>query len=175
MLRTIQRARVEANVVAGNARGFFIYDAQDNVLRGNLVIDNLIGVHLSAGSVRNEVEANDFIFNREPARYLGAEDEVWGARDGNYWSQYAGWDRDGNGIGDIPAEAADVMDRLLWRHPVLKVLLGSPAVQTVRHVAQQFPLLRAPGVVDPRPRMRPHQADWSVWRGRYFPGGRDPR
>ncbi len=82
MLRTIQRARVEDNIVAGNARGFFIYDAQDNVLRGNLIVDNLVGVHLSAGSIRNDVEGNDFILNREPVRYVGAKDEVWGAERG---------------------------------------------------------------------------------------------
>jgi nitrous oxidase accessory protein len=175
MLRTIQRARVEENVVAGNARGFFIYDAQDNILRGNLVVDNLVGVHLSAGSIRNDVEGNDFILNREPVRYVGAKDEVWGANGGNYWSQYAGWDRDGNGLGDIPAEAADVIDRLSWRYPVMKVLLASPAVEALRVVARQFPLLRAPSVVDPRPRMRPAHADWSTWRGRHFPGARGPR
>ncbi|HNO88436.1 MAG TPA: NosD domain-containing protein, partial [Rhodocyclaceae bacterium] len=45
MLRTIQDAVVENNVVAGNARGFFIYDAEFNTLRGNLVVDNLVGVH----------------------------------------------------------------------------------------------------------------------------------
>jgi nitrous oxidase accessory protein len=173
MLRTIQRASVEDNVVAGNARGVLIYDAQDNVLRGNLVVDNLVGVHLSAGSVRNEVDANDFILNREPTRYLGAADETWGAGSGNYWSQYAGWDRDGNGTGDIPSEAADVVDRMTWRHPVLKVLLASPAIQALRHVARQFPLLRAPSIVDPRPRMRPYHADWSAWRGRHFPGLRE--
>ena len=172
MLRTIQRARVEDNVVAGNARGFFIYDAQDNVLDGNLVVDNLIGVHLSAGSIRNEVEGNDFILNREPVRYVGAKDEVWGERAGNYWSQYAGWDRDGNGVGDIPAEAADVVDRLSWRYPVMKVLLASPAIEALRVVARQFPLLRAPSVVDHRPRMRPAHADWPAWRGRHFPGAR---
>ena len=175
MLRTIQRARVEDNIVAGNARGFFIYDAQDNVLEGNLVVDNLIGVHLSAGSIRNEVEGNDFILNREPVRYVGAKDEVWGERAGNYWSQYAGWDRDGNGVGDIPAEAADVVDRLSWRYPVMKVLLASPAIEALRVVARQFPLLRAPSVVDPQPRMRPAHADWPVWRGRHFPGARGPQ
>jgi nitrous oxidase accessory protein len=175
MLRTIQYARVEDNIVAGNARGFFIYDAQDNVLRGNLIIDNLVGVHMGAGSTPNEVEGNDFILNREPARYVGARDEVWGARSGNYWSHYAGWDRDGDGRGDIPSEAADVVDRLSWRHPVLKVLLGSPAIQALRFVSRQFPLLRAPSVVDPRPRMEPAHADWRAWRGRYFPGSREPR
>ncbi|HEY6898713.1 MAG TPA: nitrous oxide reductase family maturation protein NosD, partial [Rhodocyclaceae bacterium] len=44
MLRTIQDSVVEGNVVAGNQRGFFIYDAEYNVLRNNLVIDNTVGV-----------------------------------------------------------------------------------------------------------------------------------
>jgi len=172
MLRTIQRAVVEDNIVAGNTRGFFIYDAQDNTLRGNLVIDNLVGVHLWAGSTRNEVEGNDFIGNREQVRYVGARDEVWGQREGNYWSNYTGWDRDGDGVGDVRYEATDVVDRLSWRHPSVKVLLASPAMQALRVVAQQFPLLRTPGVVDPHPRMRPAVSDWASWRGRHFPGAR---
>ena len=40
MLRTIQDSLIENNVVAGNARGFFIYDAEYNTLRNNLVVDN---------------------------------------------------------------------------------------------------------------------------------------
>jgi len=172
MLRTIQRAVVEGNVVAGNARGFFIYDAQDNVLRNNLVVDNVIGVHLWAGSKDNAVEHNDFIANRDQVRYVGAKDEVWGKEHGNHWSNYAGWDRDGDGVGDQAHEAHDLVDRLAWRHPGVKVLLASPAMQALRLAAQQFPLLRAPGVVDPRPRMRPVHADWAAWRGRHFPGSR---
>ncbi len=172
MLRTIQRATVEENVVAGNARGFFIYDAQDNTLRGNLVVDNLVGVHLSAGSVRNQVERNEFIANREPVRYVGSRDEIWGAGEGNHWSSYVGWDRDGDGVGDVRYEANDVVDRLAWQYPGVKLLLASPAVQALRLVAQQFPVLRAPSVVDPLPRMRPSSAAWREWRGRYFPGSR---
>ena len=79
MLRTIQDAVVENNVVAGNARGFFIYDAEYNVLRRNLVVDNLVGVHLWAGSTRNVVERNDFIANREQVKYVASKDEAWGA------------------------------------------------------------------------------------------------
>ena len=172
MLRTIQRATVEDNIVAGNARGFFIYDAQNNVLRGNLVVDNLVGVHLWAGSKDNEVERNEFIANREPVRYVGARDEVWGASEGNHWSNYVGWDRDGDGAGDVRYEANDVVDRLSWRHPSVKLLLASPAVQALRLAAQQFPLLRAPSVIDPRPRMQPANAAWRDWRGRHFPGAR---
>ncbi|NBF18678.1 nitrous oxide reductase family maturation protein NosD, partial [Pseudomonas sp. Fl4BN2] len=117
MLRTLQDSVVENNVVADNDRGFFIYDVEYTQLRGNLIVGNQVGVHLSAGSTRNVVQGNDFIGNREQVRYVGARDEAWGARtaaeraQGNFWSDYLGWDRDGDGIGDVPYEANDVVDR----------------------------------------------------------------
>lgn len=172
MLRTIQDAVVENNVVAGNARGFFIYDAEYNALLGNLIVDNLVGAHIWAGSINNRVERNDFISNREQVRYVAARDVHWGVDEGNHWSNYLGWDRDGDGIGDVPYEANDMVDRLSWRHPMMKLLLASPAVQTLRLVARQFPLLRAPSVVDPNPRMRPFTEDWRHWLGKHYPGSR---
>ena len=170
MLRTLQDAVIENNIVAGNNRGFFIYDVEYIKLNGNLVVDNVVGVHLSAGSTRNEVEGNDFVGNREQVRYVGARDERWGAKSGNHWSNYLGWDRDGDGTGDVPYEANDMVDRLTWRHPSMKLLLASPAVQALRLVGQQFPVLRVPSVVDPKPRMQPTNQQWSEWRGKHFPG-----
>ena len=172
MLRTIQDALVENNVVAGNARGFFIYDAEYNTLRGNLVVDNIVGMHVWAGSINNQIERNDFISNREQVRYVAARDVIWGAKEGNHWSNYLGWDRNGDGTGDVAYEANDVVDRLSWRHPMMKLLLASPAVQTLRIVGQQFPLLRAPSIVDPKPRMHPDHKDWRNWLGKYFTGAR---
>ena len=168
MLRTIQDAVVENNIVAGNARGFFIYDAEYNTLRGNLVVDNQVGMHVWAGSVRNVVEKNDFIANREQVKYVASKDEKWGAENGNHWSNYVGWDRNGDGHGDVPYEANDMVDRLSWRHPMVKLLLASPAIQTLRLIAQQFPLLRAPSIVDKNPRMRPEHSDWRKWLGKHY-------
>lgn len=170
MLRTLQDSVIENNIVAGNSRGFFIYDVEYIHLNGNLVVDNTVGVHLAAGSRNNEVEGNDFIGNREQVRYVGARDEHWGRKRGNHWSNYLGWDRDGDGMGDVPYEANDMVDRLTWRHPSVKLLLASPAVQALRLVGQQFPVLRVPSVVDPRPRMQPGNQQWSEWRGKHFPG-----
>ncbi|MCA0174736.1 MAG: nitrous oxide reductase family maturation protein NosD [Proteobacteria bacterium] len=165
MLRTLQDSVVEDNVVAGSARGFFIYDVEYATLRRNLVVGNQVGVHLAAGSTRNVVQGNDFIANREQIRYLGSREEHWGGApgQGNHWSNYQGWDRDGDGVGDVPYEANDVVDRLQWQHPAMALLLGSPAVQALRLVAQQFPLLRVPTVVDEHPQMRPQHTDWSRW------------
>lgn len=168
MLRTIQDSVIEGNIVAGNERGFFIYDAEYNALRNNLIVDNTTGVHLAAGSIHNQVTGNDFISNRTQIKYVASQDVIWGKGRGNYWSNYVGWDRNGDGIGDVQYEANDLVDRLSWQHPMMKLLLASPAIQTLRLVSQQFPLLRAPSVVDPTPVMQPYQSDWSRWRGRYF-------
>jgi nitrous oxidase accessory protein len=166
MLRTLQDSAIENNVVAGNARGFFIYDVEYAKLTGNLIVDNRVGVHLAAGSTRNQVDGNDFIGNREQVRYVGAKDETWGGGQGNYWSNYLGWDRDGNGRGDVRYEANDLVDRLVWRHPAARLLLASPAVQALRLVSQQFPILRVPSVIEAGPRMVPTHKTSSDWNGR---------
>jgi nitrous oxidase accessory protein len=166
MLRTLQDSVIEDNVVAGNGRGFFIYDVEYAKVTGNLVVDNQVGVHLSAGSTRNVVDDNDFVGNREQVRYVGARDENWGGAQGNHWSNYLGWDRDGNGRGDVRYEANDVVDRLLWQHPSARLLMASPAVQALRLVSQQFPVLRVPSVVDPSPRMLPASSSRSSWNAK---------
>lgn len=163
MLRTITDSLIENNVVAGNGRGFFIYDAEFNVLKGNRVIGNRVGAHVWAGSIHNDVDGNDFIQNQEQVRYVATRDEIWGKKQGNYWSNYAGWDSTGDGVGDVPYEANDMVDRLTWKHPLVKLLLNSPAVHSLRLIARQFPLLRSPSIVDPQPRMQPSNPDWSPW------------
>lgn len=163
MLRTIQDSIIENNVVGANDRGFFIYDAEFNTLKGNLVIGNRVGIHLAAGSTGNGVDGNDFIHNQDQIRYVASHDEQWGQKQGNYWSNYVGWDRDGDGVGDVPYEASDVVDHLLWKYPLARVLLDSPSVQVLRVVSHQFPLLRSPTVVDAHPRMRPWNPHWKNW------------
>ena len=170
MLRTLQDSVIDNNVIAGNNRGFFIYDVEYVRITNNLVVDNHVGVHLSAGSTRNEVEGNDFIANHEQVRYVGARDETWGTKTGNHWSNYLGWDRDNNGIGDVRYEANDMVDRLSWRYPSIKLLMASPAVQALRLVGQQFPVLRVPSVVDPKPRIQPGNIHWGEWRDKQHRG-----
>lgn len=163
MLRTIQDSIVENNVVAGNGRGFFIYDAEYNTVRNNLVMHNRVGMHLSAGSSNNKIDGNDFIDNQEQVKFVAARDVEWGRTQGNYWSNYSGWDQNGDGIGDIAYEANDVVDRLNWQYPLVKLLLSSPSIQTLRFVARQFPILRAPSIVEKHPRMHPLNQDWRRW------------
>ncbi|WP_243038873.1 nitrous oxide reductase family maturation protein NosD [Dyella sedimenti] len=163
MLRTIQDSTVSGNVTAGNDVGLFVYDAEYVTLRDNLVVGNAVGVHLWAGSYHNEVDGNDFIGNGEQVRYVATRDVHWGTHEGNYWSNYLGWDADADGYGDVPFEANEITDRLVSRYPFVKLLDSSPALQALGLAARQFPLLRVATIIDAHPAMRPHHADWSQW------------
>ena len=82
---------------------------------------------------------------------------VWegSERGGNYWSDYVGWDRDGDGIGDKRHFPNDIASYLVSRFPAVRLVLHSPAMLLLQGLETQFPVLRPPGVMEARPLMRP--------------------
>ena len=75
---------------------------------------------------------------------------------GNSWAQYRGYDRDGDGIGDVPHRVEDAMDALVRRNPLIQAFLYTPAHLALEAGARMFPLYRqAPILVDDRPLMHP--------------------
>ncbi|MBL4645548.1 MAG: nitrous oxide reductase family maturation protein NosD, partial [Rhizobiales bacterium] len=111
----------------------FIYNAHKNKLLGNRFEGCGIGVHFTAGSERNQIIGNAFIGNRTQVKYVGSRWLDWSVDGrGNYWSDHAAFDLDGNGIADSVYRPNDIMDHILWTQPAAKLLLGSPAVQLIR-------------------------------------------
>lgn len=135
-------------------KALFIYNSLFNQIRDNLFAQSDMGIHLTAGSEDNVLSGNAFISNKEQVKYVANRTQDWSDDGvGNYWSDYLGWDMDGDGIGDVEYEPNDSVDRLLWKFPSAKLLLNSPAVETLRWVQRQFPVLKSPGVVDSHPLM----------------------
>ena len=135
-------------------KALFIYNSLFNKIRDNLFAESDMGIHLTAGSEDNVISGNAFISNKEQVKYVATRKQDWSAEGvGNFWSDYLGWDMDGDGIGDVEYEPNDSVDRLLWKFPSAKLLLNSPAVETLRWVQRQFPVLKSPGVVDSHPLM----------------------
>ncbi|HXI85860.1 MAG TPA: NosD domain-containing protein, partial [Parvularculaceae bacterium] len=157
MLNFVNNSSVEGNIVRGGTeKCLFMYNANRNFVTGNRFEGCSIGIHFTAGSANNSVWANAFIHNRTQVKYVGSTVHEW-SHDGvgNYWSDYATYDVNGDGVGDQPYRPNDAIDQIVWTQPAARLLLGSPAVQLVRWAQSAFPALLPGGVVDSAPLMRP--------------------
>lgn len=144
-----------AEVAGAEGKALFIYNSQYNEIHHNVLKNADIGIHLTAGSENNEVYANAFIRNRVQVKYVATREQEWSdAGRGNYWSDYLGWDMNADGVGDRPYEPNDAVDKLLWRYPMARVLMSSPAIETLRWVQRRFPVFRPQGVRDSHPLMQ---------------------
>ena len=152
---------IEGNLVRnGGDKCMFMYNANKNRITGNRFESCPIGIHFTAGSERNQITGNAFIGNRTQVKYVGTRWLDWSAEGrGNYWSDHAAFDIDGDGLADMPYRPNDLVDHILWTQPAARLLLGSPAVQLVRWTQSKFPALLPGGVIDTKPLMRPAPFD----------------
>lgn len=143
------------SVIGAQGKALFAYNCVFNHISGNLFAHSGIGLHLTAGSEHNKIYDNAFVGNHIQVRYGNNRPEEWSWKNrGNYWSDYMGWDLNADGIGDVPYIPNDAMDRLLWIYPNVRLLINSPAIETVRWVQRQFPVFADPKVRDSHPLMR---------------------
>jgi nitrous oxidase accessory protein len=149
-------ALIAGNVVRGGSKCVFIYNANKNSFTENWFEGCDVGVHFTAGSERNEIAGNAFVGNRTQVMYVGTRSLDWSVNGrGNYWSDNAAFDLNGDGIADEAYRPNDVIDQVIWRAPAAKLLLNSPAVQMVRWAQSRFPALHPGGVIDSAPLMTP--------------------
>jgi nitrous oxidase accessory protein len=152
LFRDLQYSEIRRNRLERNGIGMFFFSSTENVIEDNVVIDNEIGLKIWAGTRRNRVEGNLIRGNREQVFYVGSEDQIWGGSgQGNYWGDYLGWDQDGDGIGDRPHRVDSFTAGLLYRYPSAVLLLRSPALEILSHLADRLPMLRTPTIIDRSP------------------------
>lgn len=143
-------------IPGAEGKGIFAYNSEFNSFHDNAVENCPIGIHITAGSEQNQIYRNKFVRNRVQVKYVQNVAEEWSHQGvGNYWSDYLGWDLDGNGIGDVAYRPNDGVDVLLWKYPGARLLLDSPAIVALRYVQRAFPVFSPPSVRDSYPLMRP--------------------
>jgi nitrous oxidase accessory protein len=71
----------------------------------------------------------------------------------------AGFDLDGDGRADQPYRPNDLVDQVVWRHPMAKLLLNSPALKVLQWAQSTFPAIYPGGVTDSAPLMNAPRID----------------
>ncbi len=144
----------DSSAPGAEGKALFIYNSLFNTIENNHFEHSTMGIHLTAGSEDNRISGNAFINNQHQVKYVATRTQEWSSNGrGNYWSDYLGWDRNGDGLGDVAYEPNDNVDRLLWTYPQVRLLMNSPAIQVLRWVQRAFPVVKSPGVRDSFPLM----------------------
>ena len=155
MFNYTNAAKITRNkVIASNDKCVFIYNSHRNEFTENWFEGCQIGIHFTGGSERNSMSGSSFIANRTQVKYVGNKWVEWSVDGvGNYWSDNPSYDLNGDGFADIAYKPNDIVDQVMWRYPMAKTLITSPAIKLLRWAQGQFPALRPGGVVDSFPLM----------------------
>jgi nitrous oxidase accessory protein len=164
-IKEVDGVEVEGNIFYDNRIGIYIDNSPlspdiSNHVRANLIAFNDIGLGLLPSADNNVFTQNSLVDNLEQVTVLGGGqlgDNQWAVDGvGNFWSDYAGYDANGDGIGDIPFRSEQLSEHLMSSWPVLQFYRFSVAEAAVDFGARAVPLFRSePKFIDPNPLVEP--------------------
>lgn len=147
----------EENLILDNGVGIFLEALKHSIFRRNTIAENDVAMQIFTSSDRNTFTQNNFINNLSPLQLVGkGSSTLWQSDEGgNYWSDYDGYDMDGNGLGDVPHKVHNIFEFLEGNYPRLRIYLSSPAAQSIVAAEKSFPILKGSNEFDAKPLMRP--------------------
>lgn len=164
-LKETDQFTIENNVIAGNRVGVYIdgspfTKARPGRFTHNLIASNDVGLTLLPAVRGNQFTGNNFVENLEQVSVQGRGQVVGNDfalnEHGNFWSDYTGYDSDGDGLGEYEHESQKLFENLMDKEPKLRLFLFSPAQQAVEFVGRAIPAVRPEAkFTDPWPLTRP--------------------
>jgi nitrous oxidase accessory protein len=138
---------ISGNKILYSATGIYLdlspyQPGTTNRFSNNLIAFNSIGVRWLPGRdgnifIGNRFEGNITQVVLEGGAGKGATFNTW---EGNFWDDYEGFDRDGDGIGDTPHEQYAYADRLWMDLPAAQFFKGSPMLEVIDFLERLAPL-----------------------------------
>lgn len=159
-LKEVDGVEVIGNVIYDNRIGVYNDNSPFSmnvygIFRNNLIAYNDIGVGVLPSARANVYYENSFVENLEQVVVLGggelSQGNAWSQNGiGNYWSDYAGYDADGDGIGDVAYRNATMSEQLRRSHPQLQLFRFSLAETAVDFASQAVPLFDTNPILEDR-------------------------
>ncbi|MFT7823524.1 MAG: nitrous oxide reductase family maturation protein NosD [Sulfurimonas sp.] len=144
-LKDVSNFTIRNNTVLYCAQGVYIDRSPfepdtHNWIEGNKVMYNAEALHFHSLSENNIIKDNIIMGNIEDI----VNDSRGSKTDqneivGNYWDNYAGFDRDGDNVGDTPHKVYQYADQLWVYDPDVKFFYGSPVISLLNFLAKLAP------------------------------------
>ncbi|WP_440948190.1 PKD domain-containing protein [Methanosarcina sp. T3] len=127
-LNNVENCVIKGNKISNQEAGIYLFNSRNNLLINNMVYSNQdCGLKLLASS-ENVIYGNYFE-NIENAR--DNKFNVWNKSKGNYWNDYEGTDKSGDGIGDTPYTVNSETGSMDYR-PLMEYIQAPPVLPKAR-------------------------------------------
>jgi nitrous oxidase accessory protein len=153
LLKEIKDSRIEGNVLVRNTVGLFAEGVDRSEIAGNEFLRNGWAIRLMADATDNTIRRNRFEGNTfDVATNSRASSPSTFSE--NYWDDYAGYDLDHDGYGDVPFRPVRLFSVLVDQNEPLLILLRSPLLDLLDVAERVVPVLTPERLTDSRPLMR---------------------
>lgn len=152
LLKEIYDAEIKDNLFRENTIGIYVEGSNRINYKKNDFRRNGWAIKISGGCLDNAIEGNNFIGNTFDLSINSSLSN--NSLDGNYWSEYSGYDLDRDGIGDVPYRPVKLFNYVVNRTPEAMVLLRSLFVDIINFSEKVSPVFTPANVFDYHPRMK---------------------
>jgi len=155
LLKEITDSDIKYNLFKKNSVGIYAEASNRVNIEKNEFYENGTGLRIMANGVDNRISLNNFIGNTFEVKTNSMQNP--NVYEGNYWSQYEGYDLNRDGIGDVPYRPVRLFSILAERQPSSLILLHSLMVQLLDTAERVMPALTPKQLMDKKPKMEPIQ------------------
>jgi len=152
LLKDIRNSTIERNRFYRNTVAIYSESSSNVDIRRNNIELNGWAVNIKSSSSRNRFTENNFIENSFDVRTDSPRNN--NLFDGNYWSNYEGYDLDRDGIGDVPYRPVSLFSIIIERQPESLILLRSMFIRLLDTAERIMPVLTPQTLYDENPKMQ---------------------
>ncbi len=153
LLKEITDGEMKFNTFYRNTVGIYAEGANRMVIEQNRFIANGKALDIQGNCLDNEIVHNDFLGNTFEV-VTNAKDNL-NHYEGNYWSQYRGYDLNRDGTGDVPHRPVNLFSLITDHIPAAGMFLHSFLINSLDVAERIFPQLIPEHLVDKKPSMKP--------------------
>ena len=152
LLKEIYDAEIENNVFEQNTIGISVDGSTRINYTQNTFVRNGWAVKIIGACYENVFSKNNFLSNALDLSYNSKINT--NKFEGNYWSEYAGYDLDRDGVGDVPYRPVKLFSYIVHNTPETIVLLRSMFVDIINFSEKVSPVFTPDNLVDSNPLMK---------------------